>query len=111
QAKRAKKGEYVTLYGSGAGAQFVAFGTSQPLAVNDGEAASGNPLAATTTKPVVTIGSIASPDVFFSGLAPGFVGLWQLNVQVPPNAPSGAAVDLIITLGAGTSKTVTIAIE
>ena len=113
QAKRAKKGEYVTLYGSGAGAQFVIYGTAPPqaLTINDGEAASGNPLAATMTRPVVTIGGIESPDVFFSGLAPGFVGLWQLNVQIPPNAPSGAAVNLIITHGGGISRTVTLAIE
>jgi uncharacterized protein (TIGR03437 family) len=27
--------------------------------------------------------------VLYQGLAPGFVGLYQFNVTVPPNAPSG----------------------
>ena len=28
-------------------------------------------------------------QVLFSGLAPGFVGLYQVNAIVPPNAPTG----------------------
>jgi uncharacterized protein (TIGR03437 family) len=28
-------------------------------------------------------------DVFFSGLAPGFVGLYQLNIQLPSDLRGG----------------------
>jgi uncharacterized protein (TIGR03437 family) len=49
--------------------------------------------------------------VGFSGLAPGFVGLWQLNVQIPANAPTGAAVPLIISSGENVSNTTTIAVN
>jgi uncharacterized protein (TIGR03437 family) len=63
----------------------------------------------TTTLPTVTIGGVNAP-VAFSGLAPGFVGLWQLNVQVPANAPTGNAVPLVITLNGRTSMVTTLAV-
>ncbi|MGE0882597.1 MAG: choice-of-anchor V domain-containing protein [Blastocatellales bacterium] len=110
QSKRARKGDYVIFYGTGAGAQLVNAGNGQPLNVKDGEAASYNPLAATASLPTATIGG-KSATVYFSGLAPGFVGLWQLNVQVPNDAPSGDSVEIIINFGGKTANRVTIAIE
>lgn len=110
QTKRARKGDYVVLYGTGAGAQFVNASNNQPLTVKDGEAASSSPLAATTTLPTATVGG-KSATVYFSGLAPGFVGLWQLNVQVPADAPSGASAEIVISFGGKTANRVTIAVE
>ncbi len=110
QSKRARKGDFVILYGTGTGAQLINPSTGQPLIVNDGETATSNPLMATSTSPTVTIGGKAAA-VYFSGLAPGFVGLWQLNIQVPNDAPSGASVELTVSLGNRTARTVTIAIE
>ena len=43
---------------------------------------------ATTTKATVTIGGVAA-NVSFSGLAPGFVGLNQVNVDVPKALTAG----------------------
>src|ERR1022692_3787942 len=51
-----------------------------------GSPAAGNPLSETVTKPTVTIGGVPA-NVTFSGLAPGFVGLYQVNAQVPASAP------------------------
>ncbi|MBS1787588.1 MAG: cadherin-like domain-containing protein [Acidobacteria bacterium] len=110
QTKRARKGDYVVLYGTGAGTQFVNANTNQPLTVKDGEAATNNPLAATASLPTVTIGGKPA-TVYFSGLAPGFVGLWQLNVQVPTDAPSGANVEVVVTFSGKTANRVTIAVE
>ena len=115
-ARRVKKGEYITLYGTGTGAQLVILGTTppQPVVVNDGEPVPSNILAITSTRPVVTIGGKAvniNDPFLFSGLAPGFVGLWQLNLPIPLDAPSGAAVEVIINFNGGTSRTVTVAIE
>jgi uncharacterized protein (TIGR03437 family) len=84
--------------------------TNQPLTLKDGEAATSNPLAITATLPVVTIGGKNS-TVYFSGLAPGFVGLWQLNAQAPPDAPSGAAIEVVVSYGGKTANRLTIAIE
>lgn len=110
QTKRARKGDFVVLYGSGVGAQLLNANTNQALAVKDGEAASSNPLAVTASMPVVTIGGKAA-TVYFSGLAPGFVSLWQLNVQVPPDAPRGSAVEVVVSYGGQTANRLTIAIE
>ncbi len=110
QTKRARKGDYVVLYGTGAGAQFVNASNNQPLTIKDGEAATSSPLAATASLPTATVGGKPA-TVYFSGLAPGFVGLWQLNVQVPADAPSGANVEVVISYGGKTANRVTIAIE
>lgn len=56
----------------------------------------------TTTLPVVMFGGITG-QVGFSGLAPGFVGLYQVNVTVPASAPTGDAVPLQIEIGGVTS--------
>jgi len=59
--------------------------------------------------PTVTIGGVEVP-VSFSGLT-GFVGLYQVNVQVPSEAPTGDAVDVVITIGGIPSNTATIAVQ
>jgi uncharacterized protein (TIGR03437 family) len=63
----------------------------------------------TLTQPTVTIGG-RNADVSFSGLAPGFVGLYQVNVKVPDGAAPGNAVPVVLTIGGATSNTATIAI-
>ncbi len=102
QARQARKGEFLTIYCTGLGAV-----TNRP---NTGAIALGSPLSTTTTAPTVTIGGASAP-VSFSGLSPGFVGLYQVNVQVPDSAPTGAAVNLVISIGGATSNTVTIAVQ
>jgi uncharacterized protein (TIGR03437 family) len=110
QAKRARKGDFVILYGSGIGSQLINANNNQPISIKDGEAAPGNPLAATATLPTVTIGG-KNATVYFSGLAPGFVSLWQLNAQVPNDAPSGASVEVVVNFGGRTANRLTIAVE
>jgi beta-glucosidase len=70
----------------------------------------GDSLAVTNTKPTVTIGG-APADVQFSGLAPGAVGEYQVNVLVPANAPTGDAVSVVLSIGGATSNTVQIAVQ
>ena len=57
----------------------------------------------------MTIGGI-SETASFSGLAPGFVGLYQVNAQVPAGVTAGSAVPVSISIGGATSNTVTIAV-
>jgi len=47
----------------------------------------------------------------FSGLAPGFVGLYVATLQVPAGAPIGNAVNVVLTISGQPSNTVTIAVE
>jgi len=47
----------------------------------------------------------------FAGLAPGFVGLYQVNVQVPANSPIGDAVPLALSVAGVAANPLTIAIQ
>jgi uncharacterized protein (TIGR03437 family) len=49
--------------------------------------------------------------VQFSGMAPGWVGLWQINVEIPSNAPTGNAVSVKVVIGANPSNAITMAIK
>jgi uncharacterized protein (TIGR03437 family) len=80
------------------------------LAIKRGAAASGNPLVLTRAQPTVTIGGQAA-RVLFSGMAPGWVGLWQINAEIPQSTTPGPAVPLVVSAGGVTSNTVTIAVE
>ena len=69
------------------------------LGETDPEVGSGEPAPpfSTVRNPVtMTIGGIAAP-VVFQGLAPGFVGLYQVNVVVPAGVAPGDAVPLVLT--------------
>ncbi len=71
-----------------------------------GPGAPANPPAATLAPAHVKIAGKDAP-VNFSGLAAGYVGLYQVNVQVPDGAPSGDAVSLALEIGGVASNTVT----
>ena len=102
-ARPAAHGEYVSIFCTGLGPV-----TNQPA---NGAAALSSPLSHTLSAPTVTIGGVPA-TVEFSGLAPGFVGVDQVNVQVPATAPSGAQVPVIIrTANGSVSNTVTVAIQ
>ena len=48
----------------------------------------------------------------YDGLAPGYTGLYQINIKIPANAPTGAAVPLTFTLdGTAGAQTLYIAIQ
>lgn len=113
----AARGSVVVFYGTGQGA------TSPMIAT--GQAAPGGPLANTTAQPttnqseclrqgfVCALVGAKVATVQYSGLAPGFVGLWQLNVQIPPDETTltGDAVPVLVFLHGRSSNLVTIAIR
>jgi uncharacterized protein (TIGR03437 family) len=104
------RGRYVIVYANGQGAQLLNATTQQPATPVSGAGAPGDQLYVTASNPAVTVGGVAT-NLAFSGLAPGFVGLWQLNVQVPAAAPVGTAVPLVITFGERASSVTTIAVR
>jgi uncharacterized protein (TIGR03437 family) len=81
--------------------------TNQPAT---GYPAPAAPLADTIVTPTVKIGNAAG-KVSFAGLTPGFVGLYQVDVQVPADAPAGDQVPLSIAIAGVESNVVTIAIR
>jgi uncharacterized protein (TIGR03437 family) len=96
------RGQYIAIYGTGLGPV-----TNQPAT---GAAALSIPLSYTTTLPTVTIGGVGAV-VTYSGLAPGFAGLYQVNVLVPTSINPGSAVPVVLSMGAVPSNTVTIAVQ
>lgn len=97
------RGDFLAIYCTGLGAVNNTPADGAP-------APSSPPLATTLATPSVTIGGIPAA-VSYSGLAPGLVGLYQVNVQVPANAPIGNAVNLAILVGSLISNTVTVAVQ
>ena len=67
-------------------------------AVPTGQPAPSNPLSLSLVQPTVTLGGVSLP-VLYAGLAPGLVGVDQINVSVPTNVPTGMSVPLVITEG------------
>jgi uncharacterized protein (TIGR03437 family) len=72
-------GETVLIY-------CTALGTVTPQPAN-GTAAAG--ATQTTISPTLTIGGVAVNNIAYSGLAPGFVGLYQINAAVPSGLAAG----------------------
>ena len=92
-------GEVVLIYCTNLGA------VSPTIA--DGAPGTGKEL--TVAKPTVTIGG-ATAAVSFSGLAPDFVGLDQINVQVPAGLSSGNQ-PLVVSIAGASSKTVLLPVK
>jgi uncharacterized protein (TIGR03437 family) len=86
----ARRGDFITIFCTGLGAV-----TDPP---QTGAPSSGTTLSNTTTTPQVSVGAVPA-TVIFSGLAPGFIGLYQVNVQIPDAAPVGDSVPLTLSIG------------
>jgi uncharacterized protein (TIGR03437 family) len=79
-ANPAIRGQSIVIYANGLG--------PVDAAQSSGDPASATVLTRTQVSPTVTIGdSLAT--VLFSGLTPGSVGLYQVNVAVPSGASAG----------------------
>jgi uncharacterized protein (TIGR03437 family) len=81
-------GDMVTLYTTGLGAVTPVIPNGQP--------GPSNPLASAVAVPSVTLGG-ANLIVQYAGLAPGEVGVYQINAVVPPSTPQGLNEPLTIT--------------
>jgi uncharacterized protein (TIGR03437 family) len=65
----------------------------------------------TTTNPTVTVGSVPA-QVVFSGILPGFPGVYQINIIIQAGTPTGNAIPLQISMGGiTTSSSTTIAVS
>jgi uncharacterized protein (TIGR03437 family) len=93
-ANPAKRGDALVIYGTGQGAVAPA--------VDDGVAA-GTSLSSSTAPPNVFLAG-KQMAVQFSGLAPGFAGLWQVNVPLAADAPTGTDMELTVVSGPSSNK-------
>ncbi len=84
-------------------------GVTQPGVAPGQGAPSAEPLARVVAPVTATVGGVTAP-VQFAGLTPGFVGLYQVNVQIPSGVPSGSA-PLVLTQSGVASNTVTLVVR
>jgi uncharacterized protein (TIGR03437 family) len=82
-----RRGDDLIIYATGLGR------TNPEVPV--GSPAPFEPLAQTLDTPKITLGGIALP-VSFSGLTPGLVGVYQVNVLIPRSVPTGFDIPLRI---------------
>jgi uncharacterized protein (TIGR03437 family) len=90
----ANRGEAISLFGTG-------FGAVRPA---------GNGLSVVETAVRVLIGGVEQTPLF-EGLAPGFVGLYQVNVLIPQNLVPGTSVNLQLRQGEAVSNSAVINIR
>ena len=95
-------GDALVIYCSGLGAVTPS--------VPAGSVSPSSTLASTTNPVTATIEGIPA-TVFFSGLAPGFAGLYQVNVFVPAGLTPSATAPLVLTIAGQSSPAAAIAVR
>ena len=103
----AKTGDTITIYINGLGAVTPS--------INDGWNSCDQSMCApdfsnltlrnTTVRPVVKMGSVTVPDnlILFSGLAPQFAGLYQINLTIPDGITVSNQVPVVVQMGSTSS--------
>jgi uncharacterized protein (TIGR03437 family) len=84
EEKPAARGSIIQLFGTGQGVV--------PGAPPDGSAPSGQIETDVKPRVIINTGFVDDADVVFSGLAPGLVGVWQVNVKIPMSVPPAPAI-------------------
>lgn len=97
-----RRGQVISIFATGPGA------LNNPI--EDGAPAPSSPLAATVSTPEIFIGGVPA-KVEFSGMAPGFSGLWQLNVTIPDSAFLKGKVPLQLFIDGVDSNEVTLFVQ
>ena len=96
-------GEMIVIYCTGLGAVTPAVKEGSPAPTTP-------PLSTTVNQVTVTIGGTTA-QVAFSGLTPGYAGLYQVNAVVPSGISTGDAVPVVLSVAGQTSPAVTIAVR
>src|SRR5262249_6489366 len=103
-------GDYLVLYVTGLGITTPdGDPNGKPLATGVLPPIDGSVLYRTPTNPTVTIRGIRV-NVLYSGLPPGFIGLYQLVFQIPTGVASGDDVPVVVSM-LGNSDTATVSIQ
>ena len=97
----ASRGTTVAMFMTGLGP------TSPPLSTGQ---LGPVPAATTNYVPLVGINGVNAP-VVFSGVAPGFIGLDQVNFFIPATAPTGSNLPLTVSANGVASQTSRIAVQ
>jgi uncharacterized protein (TIGR03437 family) len=110
-AQPAAPGDYLVIYVTGLGiATPNGNPAGTPLATGLVAPADGSVLYETPTLPAVTVGGIAA-KALYSGLVPGYAGLFQVDIQVPTGAAQGDDVPVAISMSGGAADTATVSVH
>jgi uncharacterized protein (TIGR03437 family) len=101
ESRPARRGDFISIFCTGLGDV-----TNRPPT---GAPPASGVISETIAPTTVTIGGVTVP-ASFSGLT-AFVGLSQVNVQIPEGAPTGDAVEIVIHVGNQNSNPATTAIQ
>ncbi|MBI2816757.1 MAG: hypothetical protein HYX72_07440 [Acidobacteria bacterium] len=93
-ASPGRAGEELVVYASGLGAVTPTVASGYPAA--------SSTLSTTNTLPVLRVGGVQA-TVLFSGLAPGMIGVYQVNFVVPSGL--NGRVSVVLEMGGTTSNT------
>jgi uncharacterized protein (TIGR03437 family) len=95
------RGTTVAMFLTGLGSTSPSLETSQPGPV---------PPAITDYEPDVTLNGFSAP-IAFSGAAPGFIGLEQINFVIPSGVPVGSSIVLSVSANGVASQNSRIAVQ
>ncbi|MBI2816755.1 MAG: hypothetical protein HYX72_07430 [Acidobacteria bacterium] len=99
----ASPGSVITLFATGLGAVDPPLEAGAPASFDE-------PLNRTIQIPRLFFDRFEG-QVLYSGLAPGFAGVYQLNVVVPANVAPAANVSVSLSIGGVTSKGVAVSVQ
>jgi uncharacterized protein (TIGR03437 family) len=109
-AQPAAPGSYLVLYLTGLGlATPNGDPNGQPLTTGDVPPADGSVLYETVATPTVTVGGLPV-KVLFSGMSPGFAGLYQIDFQVPDGV-TGDDIPVVVSISGSPTDTRTVSIQ
>lgn len=97
----ARRGEVVSVFFTGGGALQPAVATGEVGPI---------PPAVIVLPVIVGVGN-SGCVVQFSGYAPGAIGLYQINFEIPSDAPPGSSLNLSVKVGEVYSNTASIAVQ
>jgi uncharacterized protein (TIGR03437 family) len=102
-ASPGQPGEYVVVYATGLGAT-----NPDPT---PGEAPSTAAAIDSSTSLNVSLNGAALPPnlVLYAGVTPGYAGLYQLNIQLPPRVPADAVIQ--VSVGTQSSGSLKLAVQ
>ncbi|HLG97479.1 MAG TPA: IPT/TIG domain-containing protein [Bryobacteraceae bacterium] len=106
----AAPGDYLVLYATGLGlATPNGDPNGKPLSTGSVPPADGSVLYETVQQPIITVGGLAVTPIF-SGLAPGFPGLYQVDFQVPAGV-TGDDVPVVLGMPGSATDSRTMSIQ
>ena len=108
-AQPASIGDVLQIFCTGLG-KVIADPPGPALVTGKTAPANGSVLYRTAAMPQVSIGGVPA-TVLFAGLAPGFAGLYQVDVIVPKDVDPGDDVPVTIAMQAGDRDSATIAVR